>query len=127
MQTVETRNPISIGVEAPLSQVARAGNFLFIAGQCALSPKGEVVGEGDAATQTTESIEHMKVILADFHAGLDAVASVTVYLANLKRDYSDFNRAYAEAFGSHLPPRTTVEAPLALDSLLIEIQAVAAI
>lgn len=127
MSEVEIRNPISIGVESPLSQVARVGNLLFVAGQCALSPKAEVVGEGDIYAQTIESIDHLKAILADFGADLTATASVTVYLADLTRDYAGFNRAYAEAFGDHLPPRTTVEARLALDSLLVEIQAVAAI
>lgn len=124
---VEIRNPISIGVDAPLSQAARAGNLVFLAGQCALSPKGEVIGIDDVAAQTKESIEHMRAIMQDFGGDLNGIASVTVYLSNLKRDYAAFNAAYAEAFGDHLPPRTTIEAPLALDTLLVEITATGAL
>lgn len=127
MSHIELRNPISIGVDVPLSQVARVGELLFLAGQCSLDETGQIIGEGDVAVQTREAIDHLRVVLADFGGSLNDVAAVTVYLRDVKADYAAFNQAYADSFAGHRPPRTTVQALLALDDLLVEISAIAVV
>lgn len=56
-------------------------------------------------------------------SGLTDVVKVTVHLADLARDFSGFDKAYAVAFGDHRPVRTTVGSELS--GILVEIDVVA--
>jgi len=53
------------------------------------------------------------------------VVKVTVFLADM-RDYSTMNRIYSTFFSKPYPARSTIEAKLANQSMLVEIEAIAA-
>lgn len=109
---------------AHYSQGIVAGDFIFLAGQVAFDENNKLVGEGDVVAQTKQVIKRMEIALREAGATLRDVVSATVFLKDLK-DFPDFNRAWAEAFGDHKPARATVQAQMALPELLVEVQAVA--
>jgi 2-iminobutanoate/2-iminopropanoate deaminase len=98
--------------------------MMFLAGQCGLDRVGNTVGVGDAAAQTSKAIENIESILQDGGFALTDVVYVTTFLVSLE-DFDAYDRAYAEAFGSHRPARATVRAELNSPDLLVEIQAIA--
>jgi 2-iminobutanoate/2-iminopropanoate deaminase len=98
--------------------------MMFLAGQCGVDREGSTVGVGDAAAQTSKAIENIESILRDGGFDLTDVVYVTTFLVSLD-DFDAYDRAYAEAFGSHRPARATVRAELNSPDLLVEIQAIA--
>jgi 2-iminobutanoate/2-iminopropanoate deaminase len=98
--------------------------MMFLAGQCGLDREGNPVGIGDAGAQTSKAIENIGLILQDGGFELTDVVYVTTFLVSLD-DFDAYDRAYADAFGSHRPARATVRAELNSPDLLVEIQAIA--
>lgn len=99
-----------------------AGGFVFVSGQGPLNPEtGEIVG-GDIAAQTRAALANVGRVLAVGGATLSDVVRVDVYLADFA-DFAAYDAAFREAFGGHLPTRTTVGAHIG--AILVEINAVA--
>jgi 2-iminobutanoate/2-iminopropanoate deaminase len=98
--------------------------MMFIAGQCGVDREGDTVGVGDAAAQTRRAIENIEMVLRDGGFELTDVVYVTTFLASLDH-FDAYDRAYANAFGSHRPARATVRADINHPELLVEIQAIA--
>jgi 2-iminobutanoate/2-iminopropanoate deaminase len=122
---MELVNPPQIGAPAAAySHGVTAGDLVFVAGQVALGPDGEVVASGDLAAQTRFVISNIEVILKATGATLKDVVSTTVFLTSFE-GYAEYNVAYVEAFGGHKPARATLRADLFKPDLLIEIQAIA--
>jgi 2-iminobutanoate/2-iminopropanoate deaminase len=109
---------------ATFSHGVLAGDLLFVSGQCGVDEQGKAVGLGDAAAQTRKAVENIESVLREGGFELTDVVSVTTFLASLD-DFDDYDRAYAEAFGSHRPARATVRADINSPDLLVEIQAIA--
>jgi len=109
---------------APYSQAVKAGNFLFISGQVPIDPKTGKVVMGDIAIQTKQILENIKAILGAAGLSLKDVVKVTVFLKDVK-DFKRMNETYGTYFRDDPPARTTVQAQLAMEELLIEIDAVA--
>ncbi len=101
-----------------------AGDMMFLAGQCGVDADGNTVTPGDAAAQTRQAIENMELVLEEGGFALTDVVYVTTFLVNLD-DFDAYDRAYAEAFGTHRPARATVRADIHSPDLLVEIQAIA--
>jgi 2-iminobutanoate/2-iminopropanoate deaminase len=126
MPHVVTINPAGLGEALfPYSQATRAGGFVFLAGQVALDAQNNVIAPGDAYQQTESIIERIRVILAESGLDLENVVSATVFVTSLDV-LPDFNRAWADCFGTHRPARATVVAGLLLDGLVVEVQSIAA-
>jgi reactive intermediate/imine deaminase len=105
------------------SQVVEVGDFLFTAGMGPIDPvSGAVVGS-TVAEQTHQTIDNLQAALRASGVDLDHVVKATVHLADVERDFKEFNAAFAERFGGHLPARTTVGS--ALLGILVEIDFVA--
>jgi 2-iminobutanoate/2-iminopropanoate deaminase len=98
--------------------------MMFLAGQCGVDGDGSTVGVGDVAAQTRQAIENMEIILRDGGFELSDVVYVTTFLVSLEH-FDAYDRAYADAFGSHRPARATVRADIHSPDLLVEIQAIA--
>jgi len=109
---------------APYSQAVKAGDFLFISGQVPIDPKTGKVVIGDIAIQTKQTLENIKAILGAAGLSLKDVVKVTVFLKDVK-DFKRMNETYGTYFKEDPPARTTVQAQLAMEELLIEIDAVA--
>ena len=111
--------PTPVGAYSP---VARAGPFLFVAGQVPTDPAtGQVVGD-DVSEQTRYVIEKLGRTLEAAGASLRDVVSMTAYLADIG-DWDDFNRTYRSCLEPPYPTRTTVGA--GLHGVLVELTAVA--
>src|SRR5256885_888447 len=65
------------------SQVVRAGDFLFLAGQVSVDGDGNVVGEGDIRAQTRKVFENIQTVLAAAGSGLDDIIEFTSFHTNL--------------------------------------------
>ena len=124
IETVATSGaPRAIG---PYSQALRAGGFLFTAGQVGFDPAtGELV-DGGIAEQTRRVLQNIRAILEAGGSGLAQVVKTTVFLADMA-DFAAMNEAYAEAFGTHRPARSTVAVAALPRGARVEIEAVAAI
>ena len=111
------------GATVPLVPATRVGDLIFCSGALGVDANFKVV-EGGIAAQTRQAIANLEAVLAQAGATLADVAKTTVWLTDLA-DFAAFNAAYAEAFGSHFPARSTVTSALAIPGALVEIEAIA--
>ncbi len=113
--------PKAIG---PYSQATVAGGLIFTAGQIALDPAtGEVV-PGGVAEQTARVLENLSQVLRAAGSDLSRVVKTTVFLVDMA-DFGAMNEAYAAAFGSHRPARSTVAVAGLPKGVRVEIDVVA--
>ena len=110
------------GQPLPFSKAYRAGDFVFVSGQTAMGPKGELI-QGGIVEQTRQVLENIKGVLAEAGCEMSDVVKTTVWLDD-SRDFWSFNRVYSEYFPTDAPARSTVRAELVIDAK-IEIEAIA--
>ncbi|MBV8451431.1 MAG: RidA family protein [Deltaproteobacteria bacterium] len=107
---------------------ADGGRLIFIAGQVALDKEGNLVGKGDLRTQTEKALDNLVAALAAAGATPADVVKVNTYVVNYRpADLPIIREARARVFEGQNPPASTligVQA-LAVEELLIEIEAVA--
>lgn len=119
--SVETLQPT--GVAAPLghlSNAARAGRHIYVAGLVALDEGGALVGAGSMRDQTLHICRTIQDICRQQGAELTAVARCLVFITDRAR-YAEFDTAFAEVFGEHRPARATMIADLVNPEFLVEI------
>jgi reactive intermediate/imine deaminase len=108
-----------------LSQGMRIGDLLFVSGQAAISPEGELVGLGDFDAQAEQTFRNLERVLAAGGSSLDRIVKVTIFLT----DMANFPRIVdlrGRWFTPPYPADTIVEvSSLALPGLELEIEAVA--
>ena len=122
---METLNPSKVARPGPgYSQGVAAGGVIYVAGQVAVAVDGQIVGKGDVAAQTRQTLENVRQVLSAGGLDLRDIVSTTVYLTDLS-SYRVFSETWCEVFGEHRPARATVKAELVHPDLLIEIQAIA--
>jgi 2-iminobutanoate/2-iminopropanoate deaminase len=109
----------------PYSQAIRVGDLVFVAGQVALDPATGQAMQGDVGAQTEKVIENIKGILENAGTSLAYAVENFCFLADVRRDFAAFNVAYSKYFDTNGPTRTTVQAVLPRDGLLIEIRCLA--
>ena len=120
-QLIRTPNaPQPLG---PYSQGVKAGNFLFVAGQGAADPKTGQMAEG-IETQTRQTLANIKGIVEASGFSMRDVVKVSIFLKNMD-DFKKVNEVYKTLFPEDPPARTTVEAKLPAQGMLIEIDAIA--
>jgi 2-iminobutanoate/2-iminopropanoate deaminase len=118
------------GLPAPLSHytdAVRWRDLLFVSGCVSLGPDGKVVSPGDVTGQARLAHEYLGAALRAAGSDFAHVLKVTVFL----RDAADrraVNDVRKEFFGPSLPASTLIEvSSLAIDELLVEIEAIAGI
>ncbi len=108
-----------------LSQAVKADNWLYISGQIALDPGGNVVGKGDMRAQSQRVFENIAAILQQAGGTLDNLVRITAYLTDMSR-YQEYNEVRTKFLGTCPPASTTVQVSgLAFDGLVVEVDAVA--
>ena len=107
----------------PYSPGARGG-MIYTAGQVAWGSDGNIVGVGDIETQTRQTLANVRAVLNEGGADWDDVLKCNVYLKDMK-DFQQMNQVFMEIFPDNPPARTTVQTPMAEESMLVEIEAVA--
>ena len=117
----------------------RVGNLLFVSGLSARQRgqkkiPGVVLGENgevtdyDIEVQCRYLFENIRHILEEAGSSWEHLVDVTVFLTNIDRDFSLYNKVYAEHFKTCRPCRTTVEvSSLPLPDIAIEMKCIATI
>lgn len=114
----------------------KVGNLLFLSG---VGPrrKGDAKIPGvtldnsgnistyDIGVQCHSVFENVKVILESAGAGWNDLVDITVFLTNMKADFPEFNKIYAEYFQDNRPCRTTVEVNALPTPIAIELKCIA--
>jgi enamine deaminase RidA (YjgF/YER057c/UK114 family) len=122
------RNPDGLAPPNQFTPVVGAGDLYVLSGQVARGPDGAVVGPGDMAAQTRQSLDNLGILLHDLALTWGDVAKLTIYVTDMSR-LADIRRVRAEVFaaaGSEPPAITTVGVTsLAAADAMIEIEAIA--
>lgn len=101
------------------------GRMVFIAGQVARDPEGNVVAPGDALGQTRYIFERIRQITQEAGGSLVDVVKLTTYMTDIKY-YPIYNTVRLEVFQSKYPASTAVAVTALVDPrFLIEIEAIA--
>jgi reactive intermediate/imine deaminase len=108
----------------PYSPGTRGGNMVFTAGQVAWGSDGNIVGIGDIEAQTRQTLSNVEAVLREGGASWDDVLKCNVYLKDMN-DFQRMNEIFSEIFPDRPPARTTVQTPMAEETMLVEIEAVA--
>jgi enamine deaminase RidA (YjgF/YER057c/UK114 family) len=99
--------------------------MIFVSGQVAFGPDGQVVGHGDIKAQTHQAFDNVAAVLAKAGAGLKDIVKITSYLTD-ENTFGQMLEARREVFGAEPPASTAVVVKrLVMPELLIEIEAIA--
>lgn len=123
MQKIEIKTQKAPGAIGPYSQAVKARNLIFVSGQL---PINAATGEmpADIKSQTRESINNIKAILAEAGATLDNVVKSTVFLADMEY-FAPMNEVYAEEFKAVYPARCAFAVKELPKKALVEIEVIA--
>ena len=114
----------------------KVGDLLFLSGigprqrgteeipGVSLDGHGNIVSY-DIARQCRAVFENVRIVLEDAGAGWKDIVDVTVFLTDMKEDFSTFNGIYAEYFKDNQPTRTTVEVGCLPTPINIELKVIA--
>jgi enamine deaminase RidA (YjgF/YER057c/UK114 family) len=110
--------------------IAAPAKLVFISGQVAIDKEGKVVGPGDLKAQIRQAAMNLKAALTAAGATAADIVKTNTYIVNYKQsDYSAMREARAELFPDGEPPASTMVGvtSLAVDGLLVEMEAIAAV
>lgn len=115
-------DPLASYAIAPAWQV---GNLLFLSGQAAIDPDGQLVGVADFDAQLVQVMANIDRVLAAGGSDRSHIVKVTIYLTDMA-NFSKIVDARKAYFTAPYPADTIVEVKsLALPELLIEIDVIA--
>ena len=135
MKRVAYENPEGAAPAQGLySHAARvtAGDLLFVAGQLAVAPDGDVVGKNDFAAQFQCVFDNLGDVLEGLGAEWTDVAKFTTYMVH-SQDLEEFMRLREDLFpklfgGTIFPPNTLLMVDrLVKEEFLFEVEAVVAV
>jgi 2-iminobutanoate/2-iminopropanoate deaminase len=121
-------NPSTVHPTTGYSHSVRMGDLVFVSGQVAMTPAGELVGKGDIRAQTEQVFANLRAVLDAAGSGLDRVGKIMV-LATRLEDRPVIGEIRNRLFApyGYVPASTfAVVASLANPDWLVEIEAVAA-
>ena len=123
--------PQPIGAHSQAIRTA-GGELMFIAGQVALDAQGDLVGQGDVATQTRQVFENIRQILASQGATMSNIVEFTTYVVR-RSSVEGYIQGRLAVFPDlfpqgDFPPNTLlVIEGLVQEDFLVEISAIAAL
>lgn len=132
---ISSRAPEPVG---SYPHARRVGDLLFLSGVgprkrgskkipgVELNDSGEIVSY-DIETQCRSVFENVRSIVENAGSSWENIVDVTVFLTNMKNDFSVYNRIYAEYFADNQPCRTTVEVGNLPTPIAIELKVIATI
>jgi reactive intermediate/imine deaminase len=107
------------------SQAVRAGDLLFLAGQCPVDAQGNTVAAGDVRGQTRQVFENLKAVLAAAGLTLDDVVEIVTYHVDMA-DLPAMAEVKSEYLTRDFPAWTAVGVTaLAFPGQLVELKATA--
>lgn len=121
-------NPETISQPRGYTQVVKAGNTVYIAGQVAVTPDESTVGKGDPPTQVRQVWSNLEAAVKSAGGSLQNIVKTTTYITNIQyaaavRDVRN------EVYRSLKPPTSTllVVSQLASPDYIVEIEAIAVV
>ena len=112
--------------DLPISTGVVHNGLFYVSGHVGFWPGTSNPIAGDLAAQTRQTLEDLDAAMEKAGTDRSRIVTMRVFLAEVQRDFDGMNKVFREWIGDHRPARTTVGAPLAVDGLLIEIDAVVA-
>ena len=110
-----------------LVAIAQPGRMVFVAGQTASDPQGNVVGIGDVRAQTRYVIGKIQRAVEAAGGTMNDLVALNVFTTDV-RYHRDINEVRRELLASNFPTSTMVQVvALARPELLLEINAIAII
>jgi enamine deaminase RidA (YjgF/YER057c/UK114 family) len=104
-------------------RAVRVGSHVAVTGTAAVGEDGEVIGVGDAYTQTKRCLEIIETALKEAGAALEDVVRTRIFVTNISQ-WEAVGRAHGEMFGEIFPATTMVEVSALIDpDMLVEIEA----
>ncbi len=121
-QQISTNNaPAAIG---PYSQGIEGNGAIYVSGQLPIDPKTGAFAGDDIKSQTKQSLENVKAILAEAGLTLDDVVKTTVLLEDIA-DFGAMNEVYSLYFTGICPARSAFQVVALPKGAKVEIEAVA--
>ena len=84
------------------------------------------IAAGNITAQTAATLANVDLALARAGSSVEHVLQVTIWLADIVRDYDGFNEVYDEWVKGNAPARACVEAKILKPEMLVEVMVVAA-
>ena len=127
---VKIHNPATMATPAGYSHVAEVRNsrLVFVAGQVALDPSGQLVGKGDYRLQAEQVFRNIGAALTAAGATFRDLVKLNYYIVDLSHlpEIREVRDRFIDT--SHPPTSTAVQVSrLFRPELLLEIDAVAAV
>ncbi len=123
----EIITPPNVHQPTGYSHAVRVGDTVYVAGQIALDPQGQLVGVGDFAAQAEQAFHNLQRVLEAAGSSLGHIVKLTTYLTRSEDvpRYRDIRARYL----STSPPASTllVISALARPEFLVEIEAIAVV
>jgi len=115
-------------IHLPYKHGIKCGPMIFLGGQVALTPAGDVIKPGDLVEQTRIAMENIRRVLVGFGAGFDDAVKVTAfYVGSASADQLHKNLSIRSGcFTEPGPASTGIPLPfLAYEQMMIEIEIIA--
>ncbi len=125
-------NPPAIHKPTGYTHAVKTGGceLVFVSGQVALDPKGEVAGQGDFARQAEQVFHNLEEVLRASGTGFKNVVKMNTYVVGLTPErLQEIRTLRAKFLSAENPPASTligVQA-LARPEFLLEVEAVACV
>lgn len=79
----------------------------------------------DFEAQVHSVFNNVKIALEEAGSSWEKIVDVTVFLVDMKRDFTTFNKLYAVYFKDNMPCRTTVEVNALPSPIAVELKVIA--
>ena len=136
MRKIDSKNaPEPVGL---YPHARRVGNLLFLSGigprekgkkeipGVELNHNGEIISY-NIEDQCHSVFKNVRYVLEDAGSSWEQLIDVTVYLTNMKNDFSKYNKIYSKYFKDNQPCRTTIEISSLPTQIAIELKCIATI
>lgn len=124
---LELIDPPGIYRPVTYAHACKTGQTIYVAGQVARGPQGQLLCPDDAAGQSEQVYANLRAVLSAAGTDLRHVVKVTTYLTHAS-DSAAVTQARLRAFGDHRPPHTgLIVAGLGSPEVRVEVEVIAVV